>query len=183
MAASRLILVSGPPGCGKSTLAEGLARHVRNAVLLDKDCVDEPFSPGNRGPRYTMDIEPKVLQALLNLATLNLRLGKDVLLDVPWTHILLNTPDLIPRLYDCAREEDATLIVLECVLSPDILRKRITQRGLKRDDAKLSTEGWEQFCHTDRIGATNPLPHYRLAVEESPDALIRKALALIQQSR
>ena len=54
-----LILVSGPPGAGKSTLVRGLAQQVPENlkfVWLDKDQIDEPFSPNNRGDVYTLSL-------------------------------------------------------------------------------------------------------------------------------
>lgn len=173
---TRLILISGPPGSGKSTLAQGMARRLSNSVLLDKDCIDEPFSPDDRGVHYTEEIEPRVIRALLNLAVLNLQLGKDVLIDLPWTHVLLNSPEWISRLHECVQTSHAQLRVLECVLSAQTLRARIAQRGLKRDAVKLSAEGWLQFCQTDRIGEVNPLPHHCLDAEMAPDVLLRQAL-------
>ena len=176
-----LLLISGPPGAGKSTLGRSLARALC-AAILDKDCIDEPFSPGDRGPTYTREVEPRVLAALLNLAQLNLETGLTVLLDVPWTHILLNSPEWIDRIQALAVRCKATLRVVELGLSESALRARLLSRGLDRDQSKLATEeGWTRFRVTDRLGEANPIPGFILLnAEQSPDQVLDSALRALR---
>ena len=177
---AKLILISGPPGCGKSTLTNALAPQI-GAFVLDKDCIDDLFSPDDRGPLYTQEIEPKVLQGLLNLAERNLRLGNSVMIDVPWTHIMINTPEWVKRVQTLAQDTGSKLIVLECVIGEETLRKRIQERGLKRDKIKLTKEGWNNFKIADRIGAKNPLPHVSIDVEWPPEECARFAVAFLRR--
>ena len=170
-----LILISGPPGAGKSTLARPLAQKI-NAVLLDKDCIDEPFSPNDRGAHYTRDTEPKVLQGLLNLAELNLSCGLSAILDVPWTHIMHNSPEWVGRITALAKKTKSRLLVLECVITPEKLRERIQNRGLARDQVKLSDEGWQHFEKTDQLGEYNPLPHVTIDMSQPPETCLVQAL-------
>jgi predicted kinase len=144
MGRAKLILISGPPGAGKSTLSRSLAVRL-DATLLDKDAVDEPFSPEDRGARYTREIEPRVLQALLNLAELNLRPGHVVILDVPWTHILLNSPHWQKKIRALVKRVKTTLSVIECVLPEPILKERMKKRGYVRDRTRLTADGWKKF--------------------------------------
>lgn len=175
-----LILVSGPPGAGKSTLAKGLGRELK-ATVLDKDCVDDPFAGDERGDRYTQEIEPKCLAVLLNLAELNLSIGHSVILDVPWTHIMLNTPHWVDTVKELAHRLDVLLMVLECVLPEQSLRERMRQRGLRRDDFRVTNnEGWDRFKETDRIHERNPLPHHIIDMQEPMDACLRQALAYVR---
>lgn len=175
-----LILVSGPPGCGKSTLSKALAQQ-RRLVILDKDCIDEPFSPNDRGAHYTQEIEPKVLQALLNLAKLNLSIGSDVILDVPWTHILINSPEWIEKIQSLVLSTHTSLVVLELILSEKELKERLQQRGLKRDQIRLTQMGWEQFKKTDCVGQLNPLKHTILQANQSIEELTAQALKILNE--
>jgi predicted kinase len=178
-----LILVSGPPGVGKSTLTRGLAPRLK-AFVLDKDCVDEPFSPGDRGHHYTQNIEPNVLQALLNLAELNLSLGATVILDVPWTHILLNFPEWQKKLQQLAARTKTDLEILELVIHEPELRRRLQDRGLARDACKLmSPADWEVFRRSDRLGEVNPLPHTVLDASLPPEEVLSFALTHLTSLR
>jgi len=176
---STLILVSGPPGIGKSTLSAYLAKELP-AVHLDKDAIDEPFSPNERGEKYNREVEPKVLEGLLGLATLNLRAGHKVILDVPWTHILINSPEWIERINEVVEGTQSVLKVIECVLPENILRERIKKRGLKRDLVKLTDEGWAAFVEMDKIGHKNPFPHFEMDLTEGDDSGFSKAEAYIR---
>lgn len=166
---STLVLVSGPAGCGKSTLSKGLAKYFK-LVHLDKDCIDEPFSPGDRGKNYTDNIEPKVIQALLNLTQLNLNNQMSVIIDLPWTHILINSPEWKTKL------ERFNPLILEIKISEATLKERITKRGLSRDQVKLTEKGWEDFKITDCIGELNPMNHLLLDGELSPEDIFKSAI-------
>ncbi len=179
---AKLVLISGPPGAGKSTLAVALAEKL-NATHLDKDCIDDPFAGNDRGPAYSTQIEPKVLEALLNLAKLNLRKNHWVILDVPWTHILLNTPIWISKILELSESTKSKIFILECVLTESALRLRLETRGLKRDEPKLSPQGWENFKKIDRISEKNPLPHFVVDMEKPVEACFTQAMQVLFQEK
>lgn len=175
-----LLLVSGPPGAGKSTLAKALAADY-GAVLLDKDCIDDPFSPNRRDAQYREQVEPRVLAAMLQLATLNLGVGHPVILDAPWTHLFLNEPEWIDRIQETARATAARLVILECLISETTLRQRMTVRGFARDAERITDAGWREFRRLDRLGEANPLPHIAIDAEQSAADVFRSARAALQK--
>ena len=174
-----LILVCGRPGSGKSTLSKVVAKELK-FVLLDKDCIDEPFSPADRSPFYQTNIEPKAYHALLNLAELNLECGQSVILDAPWTHQMFRQPDLVPRVLEVAEKTKAKLVVLSIELPPDMLRERLVKRGLKRDLEKFTEEGWTAFAQRMKFAQKNPLPHFAIDGTESVEQCTQSAVAYIR---
>jgi predicted kinase len=174
-----LILLSGPPGAGKSTLANLIAKKL-NIFILDKDCIDESFSPGDRGANYSKKVEPKVLSAMLRLAKRNMELGTSVILDVPWTHIMINEPSWVEKIKALATSDNTRITIFELKIAEDLLRKRLEQRGLDRDQVKLSKEGWKTFSKTDCLGQLNPMPHHILDATQSSRSLLKKCLEILK---
>jgi predicted kinase len=151
------VLISGPPGVGKSTLSNVIS-HALGLAVIDKDCIDEPFSPNDRGEKYTAEVEPKVLSAIFALCERNFSNGVGLIVDLPWTHILIQNPSWKARVLQISQRFDCDLRVIELVMQEDLLKNRIASRGLERDKTKLSAEGWKQFKITDHIDKVIDLP-------------------------
>ena len=92
----------------------------------------------------------------------------------------INSPEWIDRIQALAHRTGAKLSVLECQISEKALKKRLAERGLKRDQVKLTPEGWEAFKKADKIGAKNPLPHLVINVEEGVEQAVAQAIDFIR---
>jgi predicted kinase len=175
-----VVVVSGPPASGKTTLAAALARALHHA-FIDLDIVtgtmtraalalaaaDETALDGELGAR----LRDARYGALLDTAAANLRVGLGVVLSGPFTRERTE-----PARWDALRERldypDAVLISLE--LAEPARRLRMQARDAPRDRAKLATGA-------NRGQSRGSLPEgaIRLDASACPDALLDAALAAL----
>lgn len=116
-AMQKLIIFTGPPGVGKSTLSYKLAQ-TTGWALFTKDQVERSLElSGIHNPKAAYDI-------LLDLAKLNLQNNVTVILDA-----VFGFQSLQGRLRDMADETGAKLYIVSCICS-DVAawRKRIEER-------------------------------------------------------
>ena len=148
-----LRIVIGTAGSGKSTIAQRLARQ-HGAAYLDKDAMSARFveaalvsagyDPGDReaNPYYRDKILPLEYDSLLDVAGANLRLGRPVVVDAPFSPYLSD-----PTFITVAAERfNWPLIDVEVIrvrVSPRTLQDRLRKRGLERDQVKLAH--WDEY--------------------------------------
>jgi adenylate kinase family enzyme len=176
-----LILVSGPPGAGKSTFSKSIVTEFK-CTWLEIDCLGDPFSLG-RDQEYIKNIEPQVIQGLLNLAALNLSAQQSVLLDLPWKHLLINNPEWLTQIQNLAIAKNVSLLIFECCLSEPELRRRIIARNAYRDLDKIQSDiTWQDFLNQIHFKAINPLPHILINTEEPQEANFAIAKKYLQEA-
>lgn len=141
------IVVCGVPCSGKSTLSRELTKEIYNSFLIDKDIINEAFCGNDRtGHHYKTNVRNQSYLTILMLAKANLFLGKSPILDVPYIKEIKSCyfeNVLIPLL-------GVPKIVL-CYANEDVIKKRLTKRGLEIDKEKLYEDGWKKFLLEEPI--------------------------------
>jgi predicted kinase len=158
-----LILFMGVAGSGKTTLAREITRRVWT-VYLDNNHMADAFFPSTRiGPKYE-ELRPGFYRALYAITAENLLLNNTVLLDVP--HIKeVQSPTWCSFIQKLAGSNGASLIIVRCLTSAEVLRQRISTRGERRDRWKLAH--WKRFLESQPINVSIPLPHLDVNTEQS----------------
>ena len=151
-----LHIVIGTAGSGKSTIAQRLAREY-GAAYLDKDAMSARFveaallaagyDPGDRESNafYRERILPLEYDSLLDVAAANLRIGRSVVIDAPFSPYL-SDPDFITAAADRFHWPPVEVEVLRVRVSPATLQHRLRERGLERDAYKLAH--WDEYWAT-----------------------------------
>ena len=153
MNAPTLRIVIGTAGSGKSTIAQRLARQ-HGAAYLDKDAMSARFveaalvaagyDPGDReaNPYYRDRILPLEYDSLLDVAGANLRLGRPVVVDAPFSPYL-SDPTFITAAAERFDWPPIDVEVVRVRVSPTTLQDRLRKRGLERDQVKLAR--WDEY--------------------------------------
>jgi predicted kinase len=148
-----LVIVIGTAGSGKSTIARRLAvQHA--AAYLDKDAMSARFveaallaagyDPGDRESHtfYRDHILPLEYDSLFDVAADNLRLGRSVVLDAPFSPYL-DDPEFITAAAERFDWPPVDVEVVRVHVLPATLRYRLKERGLERDRWKLTH--WDEY--------------------------------------
>jgi predicted kinase len=148
-----LRIVIGTAGSGKSTIAQRRARHYA-AAYLDKDAMCARFveaallaagyDAGERESNafYRERILPLEYDSLLDVAGANLRLGRPVVIDAPFSPYL-SDPTFMTTAAKRFDWPPAEVEVVRVRVSPATLQRRLRERGLERDRFKLAH--WDEY--------------------------------------
>jgi uncharacterized protein len=134
----RLIIVGGGPGTGKTTLAHGLAEHIR-AQVISTDAVRRELQQtsaisGTTGTLnsglYTPENVAAVYDAVLRRARLHLSRGQSVILDGTW-----RDPRQREQARSLADETNVPITEFACVVPLEEASARIRSRPATTSDA------------------------------------------------
>jgi adenylylsulfate kinase len=117
---SRVVVLAGLPGAGKSTLALALAVRLGDARILDKDVVRDALF----GPCDHSATESQVsVSAMLDAARYHLGRGRTVIFD----GMTFSRPQYLRAVARLARDEDASLSVIVCDVPVHVAIARVTR--------------------------------------------------------
>ena len=171
MTSQKLVVVSGLPGSGKSTVAEALSR----ALSLPVFSIDPIEAAMWRGGLARADTGIAAYEVAIALAGEHLRLGHSVIVDAV-------NPVEAPRAAwrDLAATHRADLRIIECVCSDETVhRTRIEARV--RYIAGLPAVTWDRVLQ--RRAEYQPWTDQRLTLDtsiETPERLLAAALDYLQ---
>ena len=173
---STLVLLTGVAGSGKTTVARGLLEHLQ-AVYLDNNFIADAFFPDTRRGKEYRRIRPRLYRALYRITAENLGVGNSVLLDAP--HVRQSRSVVWHRtMRSLATDTASDLVIIRCVASESVIKRRLEVRGEPRDRWKL--QYWETHVRLQPVAGPLPYPHLDLLTEQSPEEAVQAALNYIR---
>lgn len=165
--------MAGLPGCGKSSVAEALAKELRCAVLAADPVEASLICDGIP----TSELDAKGYHILHAIAAEQLKLGMDVVIDV------VNPVEEARQGWQAlAKDYTAKLFFIECMCSNEKLhRERIANRV--RNIAGMPETTWERVEERRREYAPWNIERLVLDSVEPLDEMVQKALSYVNEQR
>lgn len=130
-----LVLITGLPGTGKSTVADHLAKRINAKVLRTDEIRKRLFAK----PKYTDEEKELVYRALFGIAERLLMLKHNVIIDGTFYK-----RELRQQIYKIAALTKSKLIIVECTAPEEAIvkrmRRRLKGRGLSDADYEVYTK-------------------------------------------
>ncbi len=180
-ARSRLVLVGGLPGSGKSTVAAG-AGLARGWQVLRSDVIRHDLDPravdatdGLFAGRYRPELTRRVYEALLTSAERSLGMGESVVLDASWVD-----PAFREAAVAVAGRTASALVEITCVADDDVADRRIEERLAARDDVSEATPAVRAALRSRQAPSSSAFILDTTDLE--PDAAVTAALDLVDRA-
>lgn len=180
-----VVVVAGMPGTGKSALGAALAPLVAG-VVIDKDAIVAPLvdaalqgageAADLDGAYYKQHLSPAAYEVIESFAAAVLAAGSTPVLVAPYERAR-GDPGWRDRL---ASRLDAHVHVVWLRAHPDIVRRRLQQRGARRDQGKLAR--WSDYLARVDFDATPPWPHEAVDTSHDAEAMIARAARRIARA-
>ncbi len=166
-----VVLVTGPPGVGKSTVASGIA-HALGAVSLDIDAIFAPIVPLLAAhPREVT--RTAIYQSLIATAEASLAAGCHVLVAAPFTRERRD-PFAWARLSQRLSSPGAAAVLVWLHAPRAVLLERLAKRGAARDAHKLADPvSWLSDAEPDDPPI---VPHIAVDATQAREGAVRQVL-------
>jgi aminoglycoside phosphotransferase family enzyme/predicted kinase len=177
-----LVLVGGPPACGKSTLARGLCEQAGFERISSDETRKalaglSPLEDGSSAPGegiYTAEWTERTYQACFRLAVERLNDGGRVVVDASFGSDERRAPFLL-----AAQLLGASALWLDLELDAEEARRRLQDRGVDASDANAAVQEQLRSAHEPPGNATSAF-HQGLPASGSPGQVLARALDLIR---
>jgi len=185
----RLILIGGPPGTGKSTVAAGMGDAsgwtVVRSDAIRKDLAGRPQAPADPGALdaglYSPEATDRVYDEMLLRAKTALGLGESVILDASWARGVRRR-----RARDLAAACGATVTEIRCSLAPIVAAERIRIRRAAGEGPSDATpeiaeriaarvDPWPEARTLDTEGAKGLVLHEARRLVDAQDRAVTRA--------
>jgi len=167
----KVIVMSGLPGSGKSTIAEGVAKALKIPVF-SVDPIESAIIKAGIEKSFETGLAAYVVAA--TLAAEQLKLGSSVLIDA------VNAQEEGKNMWrDLAKAHNVQLIVLECSLADEDLHKNRLKSRV-RNLHGFAEIGWDDVAARRKEYTAWKEPTLQLDASNSPQANIQRAIAHIQ---
>lgn len=191
----KMILVTSPPGCGKTRLSRRLATALSHVVYLDKDTLiplsKQIFAVAGQPYDRSSDFFEKNIRDYEYTVTLDLgfealNYDNTVLINAPFSREVRDAA-YMDGLKQKLAERGARLVVVWIVTDPEVCHQRMVKRNSDRDVWKLAH--WDEyvagvdFSIPDTLGdpdASENLLLYYNSTDEMADASLARILPLLE---